>query len=157
MLRTILFTGAMLASSIAVAAPPAKFLHEAIQGDNSETRLGQLIAGRGASAPVRNFGHALTSDHKQARAQAARVARQMHVPVPRSLMPEARAEYAKLQRLHGQAFDREVRRYMIKDHRKDISDFKEQARGRDRRTAALAQAQLPTLRKHLHMAESLPR
>jgi putative membrane protein len=147
----------MLASSLAVAAPPAKFLHEAIQGDNSEARLGQLIATRGASSAVRNFGSALVSDHTKAGAQAADVARQMHIPVPGSMMPEAREEYAKLQRLHGAAFDREVRRYMINDHRKDIAAFQEQARSGDRRTGTLAQAQLPTLRKHLQIAESLPR
>lgn len=157
MLRTVLFTGAILASSLAVAAPPAKFLHDAIQGDNSETRLGQLIATRGASSAVREFGSTLVSDHTHARAQAADVARQMHVAVPGSMMPEAREEYGKLERLHGSAFDREVRRYMTKDHRKDIADFQEQAHGRDRRTAALAQAQLPTLHKHLRIAESLPR
>lgn len=157
MLRKIVFTAAMLASSIAIAAPPAKFLQEAIRGDNSETRLGQLIATRGATLAVRDFGSTLVRDHTKARAQAAGVARQMHVSVPGSMMPEARAEYAKLQGLHARAFDREVRRYMIDDHRKDISDFQEQARGRDRRTAAMAQAQLPTLRKHLRLAESLPR
>ena len=71
-------------------------------------------------------------------------------------MPEARAEYAKLQHLSGRAFDREVRRYMIDDHRKDISEFKEQAQSGDRRTAELARMQLPVLRKHLRIAESLP-
>lgn len=80
----------------------------------------------------------------------------MNVSVPTSMMPEARSEYSKLQHLRGHAFDREVKRYMINDHRKDIGDFAEQARHGDRRTAALARAQLPTLRKHLRMAESLP-
>jgi len=73
------------------------------------------------------------------------------------MMPEARSEYAKLQRLHGRAFDREVRRYMINDHQKDISKFNDQARHGDRQTARLAQATLPTLRKHLRIAEGLPR
>src|SRR5206468_1471972 len=120
MVRKLIFAGAMLASSAAVAAPPAKFLNEAIQGDNSETRLGQLIAENGASRPVRTFGSTLVSDHTRARAQAADVARQMHVPVPNSMMPEARNEYSRLQHLRGPAFDREVRRYMIDDHQKDI-------------------------------------
>ena len=71
------------------------------------------------------------------------------------MMPEARAEYAKLQRLHGRYFDREVRRYMTDDHHKDISDFRDQTRSGDRRTAAIARRQLPTLHTHLRMAESL--
>jgi putative membrane protein len=155
MLRTMFFTAALLASSAATAAPASKFLHDAIQGDNSETRLGQLIASHGSSAQVRSFGRTLAGDHGTARVQASALARRMHVSVPRSMMPEARAEYNKLERLRGHAFDREVKRYMIHDHQKDISDFEKQARSGDRQTAALARAQLPVLRKHLRIAESL--
>ena len=156
MLRTLLFTGALLVASGAIAAPAAKFLHDAIQGDNSESRLGGLIASRGSSAPVRSFGRTLKRDHSAARVQAAAVARRMHVSVPTSMMPEARAEYWKLQHLHGHAFDREVKGYMINDHRKDIGDFQRQAKSGDRQTAALARTQLPTLRKHLSIAQALP-
>jgi putative membrane protein len=155
MLRKTLFTAALLVSSAAGAAPASKFLHDAIQGDNSEIRLGQLIASRGASGDVRSFGSTLQSDHGTARAQAAALARRMHVSVPTAIMPEARSEYARLQRLHGRAFDREVRQYMVRDHRKDIAKFEAQARSGDRQTANLARAQLPVLRKHLRIAESL--
>lgn len=155
MIRKTLFIGALVVSTAAAAAPARHFLNDAIKGDNSETRLGQLIASRGASPAVRSFGDTLASDHTQARAQAASVARRMGVAVPSAMAPEARAEYAKLQRLHGAAFDREVKRYMINDHQKDIAKFQAQARSGDRRTADLARAQLPTLRKHLQIAESL--
>ena len=152
MFRRLLFALALLGSTGAFAAPASHFLSDAIKGDNSETRLGELIASRGHSAAVRNFGRTLAADHSHARAQAAAVARRMRVPVPTSMMPEARTEFSKLQRLHGEAFDREVRRYMIEDHRKDISKFSDQVRHGDRRTAALASEQLPTLRKHLRIA-----
>jgi putative membrane protein len=155
MLRQLLFTAALVPSSMAGAAPASKFLHDAIQGDNSESRLGLLIASHGSSAAVRTFGRTLASDHSTARVQAAAVARRMHVSVPTSMMPEARAEYGKLQRLRGREFDREVKSYMIQDHQKDISEFQDQARSGDRQTAALARAQLPFLRKHLRIAESL--
>jgi putative membrane protein len=155
MYRKLLFTAALLVSSAAGAAPASKFLHDAIQGDNSETRLGALIASHGSSAAVRSFGRTLVSDHSTAKVQAAAVARRMRVTVPSSMMPEARAEYAKLERMRGRAFDREVRRYMIHDHQEDIAKFEAQARNGDRQTAALARAQLPVLRKHLRIAESL--
>lgn len=155
MLRSLLLTVALIGSSAAVAAPAQKFLHDAIKGDNSESRLGQLIASRGASAAVRSYGRTLASDHSAARVQAAALARRMNISVPTAMMPEARSEYAKLERLRGGAFDREVKRYMIEDHTKDIAEFKDQVKHGDGRTAALARAQLPTLRKHLRIAESL--
>jgi putative membrane protein len=157
MVRTLAFAAALVCSTGAFAASPSHFLKDAIKGDNSETRLGQIIASRGHSAAVRRFGNTLVADHSKARVQAASVARRMGVSVPSAMMPEARTELSKLERLHGRAFDREVRRYMIEDHRKDISDFRDQARHGDRRTAFLASAQLPTLKKHLRLAESLPR
>lgn len=157
MFRTILFATALVTSGVANAAPAAQFLHKAIQGDNSEARLGRLIASRGASASVRSFGRTLTNDHSRARVHAVALAHRMGVRPPTSMAPEAQSEYRKLSRMSGRSFDREVRRYMIDDHHKDISDFSKQARRGDPRTAALARRTLPILRKHLAIAEALPR
>ena len=155
MFRKALFVAALVVSTSVAAAPASKFLSDGIKGDNSEIRLGALIASRGHTASVRSFGRTLERDHSTVRGQAVAVAREMHAPVPTAMMPEARSEYSKLERLRGRAFDREVRRYMINDHEKDIAKFEAQARNGDRRTAALAREQLPTLRKHLRIAESL--
>jgi putative membrane protein len=141
--------------SVAAAAPPAKFLSDAAQGDVGEARLGTLIAARGGSANVRHFGTMLARDHGAHHGKVLALAARMHVSVKPGPMPEARDENAKLRGLHGRAFDREVRRYMIDDHHKDIAEYREQANGREPRTAALARATLPTLRRHLAAAEAL--
>ena len=155
MFRKFLFLAACLTSTIALAAPPRAFLNDAIKGDNSEIALGRLIAARGYSAQVRSFGRTLYRDHSSARGQAVAVARELGMRPPREMMAEARMEQRKLLHMRGRAFDREVRRYMIDDHRKDIATFKAQARSGERRTASLARMQLPTLRKHLRIAESI--
>lgn len=155
MLRKVIFVAACLTSTIALAAPPRSFLNDAIKGDNSEISLGRVIAARGASAQVRSFGNTLVRDHSMARSQAASVARTYGMRPPTGMMAEARFEMRRLRHMHGRAFDMEVRRYMINDHRKDIASFRAQVRTGDHRTAALARAQLPTLRKHLRIAESI--
>jgi putative membrane protein len=155
MLRKLIFVAACMTSTVAFAAPPRSFLTDAIKGDNSEATLGRLIAARGSTAQVRSFGNTLTRDHTNARAQAAALARSYGLRPPTSMMPEARSEQRRLERLRGRAFDMEVRRYMIDDHRKDIATFERQVRTGDRRTSALARAQLPVLRKHLSIAESI--
>ena len=141
---------------IAQAAPAAKFLGDAIKGDNSEMTLGTLAAKRGGSKAVRSFGRMLRTDHGKAKVDAVAAARREHVAVPSGMMPEARTEYAKLQRLSGRAFDREFARYMVDDHQKDIAKFEAQTRTGDRTTAALARRTLPDLRKHLATAQRLP-
>lgn len=147
---------AVLALPIAAhAAPAGKFLGDAIRGDNSEVTLGRLATQRGHSPDVRRFGAMLVRDHSNAKVQAVAAARRDRVAVPGGMMPEAAAEYRKLNRLSGAAFDGEFKRYMIDDHRKDIAKFENQVRSGDRITSALARQTLPTLRTHLSTAQSL--
>lgn len=157
MLKMLVAGAALLvvAAPAAAAAPAAKFLADEAKGDTSEAKLGSLIAARGASAATRRYGAMLARDHGAHRIKVDALARQMHVQAPHAMMPEAAAEQAKLQGLSGKTFDAEVRRYMIEDHQKDIADAAAQAKSGDARTAALAKATLPTLRKHLQMARSL--
>lgn len=157
MIRHVLLASALAVSvaAPAFAKPAAAFMRDAVRGDISEATLGRLIEQRGASAQVRSFGRTLAADHSAGRVKADALARSLRITPPNSMMPEARTEYAKLQRLRGRAFDMEVRRYMINDHTKDIAEFTEQARSGDRRTADFARATLPTLRKHLRIAESI--
>ncbi|MGE5567225.1 MAG: DUF4142 domain-containing protein [Parcubacteria group bacterium] len=135
----------------------ASFLKDALQGDNSEIRLGRLAEQQGHAAGVKSFGRMLARDHTAARKDALVVARAHGVRDTMEMTPEARAEYHKLRRMHGWAFDQEFAHYMVKDHRKDISDFEQQARHGDRSTRRLAQRTLPVLRKHLRTAEQLAR
>jgi len=141
----------------AVAASNQSFLKKAMEGDNSEMHLGQIAAKRGASQGVRDFGRMLNTDHAKAKADALAVARAHHVAPTDEMAPEAKAEARKLSPLSGKAFDREFASYMVKDHKQDIADFEEEARTGDHSTAALASRTLPTLRKHLSVAEKLAR
>ena len=156
-----LIGGASLAFALAGAAAAQgggdrHFLHDALRGDNSEMTLGQMAADRGASPGVRDYGRMLHDDHAKAKRDAVAVASQFGVQDTDEMMPEARAEQAKLRRLHGHAFDREFARYMVKDHRHDIAEFRKQAHGRGP-VAALARTTLPALEKHLPVAERLRR
>jgi putative membrane protein len=157
MLRTMLFATAILASAPAIAASPAHFLKDAIQGDYSEAVLGRYIRAHGGTAQVRNFGAMLNRDHSNGLIQAKAGARREHLSIPSAMKPEASAELRKLRHLSGARFDREVRRYMIDDHREDIAKFREQARSGDRATAAFARATVPVLHRHLAMAEAIRR
>ncbi|HVX82799.1 MAG TPA: DUF4142 domain-containing protein, partial [Devosiaceae bacterium] len=68
---------------------------------------------------------------------------------------EAQAEMSKLSAMTGASFDDEFVNYMVQDHQKDISEFEDQAKTGSKGTAALAKATLPTLEKHLKIAQSL--
>jgi putative membrane protein len=155
-LTLAVLAGAMAATG-AVAAPPQVFLRQAGMTDNSEIELGGLAQARGASNMAREAGRMLQADHRASQAAAAPLLRRYRIPAPVGVLPEARAEMRRLQRLRGPAFDRELATFNITAHQRAIALFQAQARSGDRDTAAFARAQLPVLRHHLQMARDLLR
>jgi putative membrane protein len=155
MLRKLIFVAALLLPTAVAAKPTREFMKDAVQGDYSEATLGRLIQSRGASAQVRGFGAMLNRDHSNGLAQARSLSARLGLRIPLQMMPEARSELGRLRHLRGRAFDLEVRRYMINDHRKDIAEFRAQVRSGDRATAGFAAATVPVLRRHLDTALSI--
>lgn len=156
----MVLTAALLAAGaspvLAQNAPPArKFVEQSIKSDNSEIMLGRMAEQRGASRGVREFGHTLVQDHKQAKQQMKQVADRMGIRANGSTLPQAQDEQQKLSHLHGRAFDREFVNYMVNDHQQDIRKFENEASSNRGRVSKMAAQQLPTLRKHLHIAKSL--
>lgn len=134
----------------------SQFLTEALQGDNSEVKLGNLAAMQGSTKGVRDFGQMLVDDHGKHKDQAAQVAMSMGVAVPDSVTPEASLEYDKLMGMSGADFDKEFVSYMVKDHQKDIDKYKQEAASSDPAPVTdMAKQTLPALQKHLDTAKSL--
>jgi putative membrane protein len=156
-------TAVMAASAlilVAAAAPataknPKAFISDAIKGDNSEIMLGRLAERAARNEQVKDFGHTLVADHTKAKQQAVKVARELGVTPFSHAALGADAEYAKLQVLSGELFDKEFVKYMVRDHQDDIAAFQSEADGDKGPVGALARKQLPTLNKHLELAQSL--
>jgi putative membrane protein len=159
--RSILLAGSVVFLALtpvaAQADNPRAFLQHALQGDNSEIMLGRLAADRARNPAMRDYGQTLASDHVQARQEVVDVGRRFGLRPDREPAPEARDERDRLSGMRGREFDREFIRYMIDDHRKDISDFRDEARENHGAVSDLARSQLPTLRKHLDTAIALDR
>jgi len=157
--RSLLAGSVLLAAALvplsARADSPREFLYNALKGDNSEIMLGNLAADRARDSGVRDFGRTLVSDHSKARGEVLDVGRRFGIRPTREMAPEARDERDRLMGLSGRDFDREFVRYMIDDHRKDIGDFRDEAREHHGRVSDLAGRQLPTLHEHLRITMSL--
>ncbi|HEY0414433.1 MAG TPA: DUF4142 domain-containing protein [Allosphingosinicella sp.] len=148
---------APLAATAAVAAPPQTFLRQAGLTDNSEIELGALAEARGGSPAARDAGRMLQADHRASQAAAAPLLARYRMRPPAGVLPDARAEMRRLQRLSGRAFDRELATFNIAAHQRAIAMFQAQARSGDRWTADFARSQLPVLRRHLQMGRDLLR
>lgn len=139
----------------APAAANKDFLNEALQGDASEVKMGQLAEKNGGSAEMKQFGKTLVTDHTMAGQQVKAAAKQVGVMVKDEPSPDAQADYDKLAKLKGADFDKEFARMSVEDHEKDIAKFQKEANTGNGRVSELAKQQLPVLQKHLQMAQSL--
>src|SRR5512132_2694001 len=161
-LKMSAFAAALLASSAllpttALADSPYSFIRQAVIDNNSEIMLGRMADRYGRSAAVRDFARTLMADHRNARFDAVRVARFMGVRVGQESSGAALRERDRLQAMRGRDFDREFIRFMIDEHRQNISEFRDEAREHHRFTSDLARRQLPVMRRHLQMALDLDR
>lgn len=131
-----------------------KFLQDAMQGDNSEVMLGKLAAQQAGSDATKRYGQMLVDDHSMHLQKVVQVASAMNVPEEHQAMPAAEKERDKLMGMHGNDFDKEFAHYMVKDHRKDITEY-QKASMMTGDVGKLARETLPTLHKHLSAAEKL--
>jgi putative membrane protein len=130
------------------------FVKEAIQGDLSEVKVGQLAQQKGQSQDVKSFGQMLQQDHSQNLQQAQQLAQQVSVTPPTEPNAKQKAMYDKLSKLNGAQFDKAFAKDMVKDHKEDIAKFQKEAKSKGE-VAQFAQQTLPVLQKHLQTAQSI--
>lgn len=146
---------ACITSASAADKAGQKFISEAIQGNLAEIQMGKLAEEKGQDDATRSFGQTLVTDHSAANEKAIAAAKELDVTPPAAPNAEQRASYDKLSKLSGTAFDREFARMMVMDHKKDIKEFKTEAERKNDPAARYASESLPTLEKHLQLAEGL--
>ena len=140
-------------AATSLAHGDAKFLQKAAQGDLAEVDLGKLAQQKALHEEVKTFAARLVEDHGKGYEEAKAVASANGVTVATEPDAKAKKERAKLAKLTGGDFDREFMKYMVADHRHDVSEFREHAKSRKESDAkAFAAKTLPTLQTHLEMA-----
>ena len=128
----------MLASPLVLAAntKPDAFIRKAIAGNLAEIKVGQLAQQKGASEGVRNFGTVLEQDHSSANRQAMSAAASMGVTSPAEPSRKEQAQYRHLASLSGAKFDKAFVKAMVKDHEKDIAEYKKEVKAASNSPAA---------------------
>lgn len=103
------------------------FLRKASEGNMAEVQLGQLAQQKASSQDVRQFGEKMVQEHTQLNDQLKPIAAQQGVEPPKGLSKKDEAQVKKLENLSGQQFDHAYIEAMLKDHKKDLKEFKETA------------------------------
>jgi putative membrane protein len=134
------------------------FLRKAAEGGIAEVKLGQLAAQKASGDEVKAFGQKMVDDHTKMNNQMAQVADSLGIMLPKSMNKEDQAEYDKLNGLSGNDFDMEYLSFMVKDHHKDLHEFRIEAASRADQTLHDAVVQAATIiHEHTVMVDKLAR
>ncbi len=133
-----------------------KFVKDAAIGGMTEVEMGKLAAQKGASDAVKQYGQKLVDDHTKANDQLKELASKENINLPASLDSKQQSRVDKLAKLSGPKFDKAFVKDAVKDHEKDINEFKSEAQyGSDPNIKQFASNTLPTLEQHLAAAKDL--
>jgi len=132
------------------------FMDKAAQANMAEVQLGQLAQRNAESQKVKDFGQRMVTDHTKADDSLKQIAQKDNVTLPSKLSPEDEATSKRLEKLHGEAFDRAYMHDMVADHEHDVAAFRS-----NEKTIQNTQLKdwvinpLPTLESHLKEAKEI--
>ena len=151
----------LLCGSMAMYAQQASnadkdFAKDAIEGGNAEVQLGQLAQEKSNSEDVKKYGEKMMTDHGKMNRDMAGLAESMGVKPPTGTPMEAKATEANLKMKSGDSFDKAFIEDMVRDHRKDLADFKKEvATTSNPEMKKAAEHGVSVISEHLRMAEKL--
>jgi putative membrane protein len=103
------------------------FVKKALEGNMAEVQMGQLALQKSSDDQVKQFAQRMVDDHGKMLDQLKPVAEQMGVKVPAGPSKGQMKSMDKMKALSGDAFDQAYIKDMVKDHRTDDSEFKQEA------------------------------
>ena len=99
----------------------------AAEGGLAEVALGQLAVEKASSSDVKKFGQRMVDDHSKANDELKQLASQKNVDLPQDLSAKDKATKSTLEKLSGEQFDQAYMKAMVKDHKKNVTDFRRES------------------------------
>jgi putative membrane protein len=120
----------------------------------AEIKLARLALERGSSQQTKSLAQQMIADHSKAGAQLSQLAQREGFTLPTAPTAQQKADYDRLAKLSGPAFDDAFMKQMQDDHQAAVSLFK--SASVDVQNPALhsfASQTLPTLQHHQQMVQ----
>jgi putative membrane protein len=142
------------ASTCVFAQADSSFVKDASEGGLAEVEIGQMAQEKGQSQAVKDFGARMVADHSKANDELKSIASREGLSIATSVGVKDEGLKLKLKALSGESFDKAYMSAMVDDHQKDVAAFQKEAdSGTDPAVRSFAAKTLPTLKKHLAMAQ----
>lgn len=145
--------GATASSKLAKA--DTKAITDMAMANMAEVEAGKLAQSKSQNAEVKTFAQQMIDDHGKALQEVQTLAQSKGVTLPTELDAKHKAMATKLEKMNGDAFDRE---YMktggVKAHKDTLAMLKKHEKAaKDADVKALAGKMIPTVEQHLKAAE----
>ncbi|MGA7110332.1 MAG: DUF4142 domain-containing protein [Terracidiphilus sp.] len=133
------------------------FVAKALAGGEAEVELGKLAQQQSQSQDVKQFAQKMVADHTQMGDKWFKPeAKELGVAEPKSPDKKDRKLIAKLQTLSGPQFDAEYIQAMVKDHKQDLKDFKDESQmTQNPNVKQIAQQGASVISQHLQLIEQV--
>lgn len=132
------------------------FATQMAQSGFAEVEMGRLAESKSTSENVRAFAREMVEGHTKNNQQLQSVVTANGMSVPSSLNEADSAIVVRLQALSGPAFDEAYVESQVTAHQKAQALLQQElSGGKNAQLKAYAQATLPFINHHLHMAEAL--
>ena len=139
-----------------LSAEDRSFVQNAAIGGKAEVELGKLAEQNAQSQQVKQFGQKMVQDHSAANQKLEGIAKMKGVELPQQLDAEHQQAMGRLSKMRGAEFDHAYMQDMVKDHNKDVNEFRKEAQsGKDPDVREFARQTLPILQQHDQLAKNV--
>ncbi|HVP78330.1 MAG TPA: DUF4142 domain-containing protein [Thermodesulfobacteriota bacterium] len=136
--------------------PDREFMMSAARDGIFHVEAGKLAVQRGSSEGVKKFGQHAIEHHTQINDELTQLASKKGVTLPKKMGKKEQEALDKIAKLSGPDFDKAYLEMEIKDHSKDLSAFRKEAKdGKDPDVKAWATKAVAAIEEHLKMARDL--
>ena len=132
------------------------FVRKALEGGAAEVQLGQMAQQKSQSDDVKRFGLKMVEDHMQLGDQIKPIAQELGIKEPKGPSKKDKELVAKLDGLSGHQFDEAYIQAMVKDHKQDLKEFKDEAQtAQNPNVKQVAQQGAGVISQHLQMIQQI--
>jgi putative membrane protein len=132
------------------------FLKKSAEGNMAEIQTAQLALQKASSSDVKDFAQKMIDDHTKLADTMKPIMEQAGVAAPAKLNAEDAMMDKRLSGLSGDAFDKHYIMAMVKDHHKDLKEFKMEVAStkNDEMKTTVSQGE-QVIQEHVNMIEGI--
>ncbi len=141
--------------SSTISSEDKKFLLEMADARMMDWAEGNLAAEKGTNNKYQQYGRLMMRDQNKLMQEIKALAASKDIALSEVISEEKTEGLNRLKASSGETFERRFRRMIIKDHKRDIAEFKRASQSTDPEIRDFAKRTLPMLEQHLQKARDL--